>query len=140
MVKNMTKDTKKAKPWLGLRSNSLLIPLITFGGLLICFSVYFFWYVSGQESYYNDRAFRVLSALNQKFDGDIEGIREVLGASTAYPTLGNGSSAPPDSVGDYVFANLAPYGVTRVDASWAGTCPYALRDGELRLMEGGSTD
>jgi hypothetical protein len=145
MAKNLAKDSNKAKPWAALRSNSILIPLITIGGLLICFSAYVFWYVSGQEGYYNDRAFRVLSALNQKFSGNILGIQEVLGASTAYPTSEKGDATSPDqsgSVKGYVADHLEPYGVTpeKVDASWEGKCTEAHRDEELHLIEGGSTD
>src|SRR6266571_6435026 len=95
---------EKAKPRLMLRSKGVLIPLVTFIILLICYGAYVFWYVSGQETYYNDRAFRVLSVLNQKLDYSIDvGIRDVLGASTANPIRRNtGSGEQADSAEEYV--------------------------------------
>src|SRR5258708_30925944 len=77
---------EKPKPRMILRSKSVLIPMITFGALLICYGAYVCWYVSGQENYYNDRAFRVLSVLNQRFHDSVEvRIRDVLGAATENP-------------------------------------------------------
>ncbi len=139
---------EKAKPRLMLRSKSVLIPLVTFIILLICYGAYVFWYVSGEETYYNDRAFRVLSVLNQRFGENIDGIRDVLGASTALPTLkekpnekNEESSGKEYFLQRYVADHLEPYGVTpeKVAADWKGICEEAHRDEKLRLIEDGST-
>src|SRR5258708_7472180 len=137
---------EKPKPRMILRSKSVLIPLITFAVLLIIYAAYAFWYVSGQETYYNDRAFRILSVLNQRFDGSIEGIRDVLGASSANPRLEElkevnaGSTGEADSVEGYVAEHLGQYSLTpeKVKADWKGTCEKAHRDAQLRLVEDSS--
>ncbi len=138
---------EKAKPRLMLRSKSVLIPMITFGALLICYGAYVFWYVSGQENYYNDRAFRVLSVLNQRFHDSVEvRIQDVLGAATENPRrkdlgVGNaGSTGPVGSLEGFVADTLEPYGVTleNIKTDWEGTCKKAHRDGEISLIEGGS--
>src|SRR5256886_11614318 len=59
----MAKDLPKPKK--PIRSNSFVIPLATVSGLLILFLIYVFWYVSAEDKYYNDRAFRVLSVLSE---------------------------------------------------------------------------
>ena len=78
----MAKDLPKPKK--PVRSNSFVIPLATVSGLLILFLIYVFWYVSAEDKYYNDRAFRVLSVLSESFAGKVRTIESVLGASAAF--------------------------------------------------------
>jgi len=78
----MTKDVPKPKKL--ARSNSFVIPLATVSALVILFLVYVFWYVSAEDKYYDDRAFRVLTVLSNSFAGKVQTIGSVLGASAAF--------------------------------------------------------
>jgi hypothetical protein len=126
MEENVKKDAKKAKPWVTLRSNSTLIPVITVSILLVGFAVYAFWYVTGQESFYNDRAFRVLSVLDQKLTERLGGIRSLLGAATALS-----KKKSQEYIADQL---LDGYGLTAEEVSpLAVPCKKAYRDGNLSL-------
>jgi hypothetical protein len=143
-----------------LRSNSFIIPLLTSCGLAAFFLVYIFWYVSAEEKYYNDRAFRVLAVLSGSFERRISTIDSVLGASTAYDRSGPRQTRPterlsvqgtgPHGTGhsiapvpgehvqtaeQYVASYLEGYGVTpeKVTPLWGERCDEAARNGTLRL-------
>jgi hypothetical protein len=146
-----------------LRSNSFIIPLLTSCGLLVFFLLYIFWYVSAEEKYYNDRAFRVLAVLSGAFERRITTIGSVLGASTAYDgsqprqtrprehssaqlTGAHGTGQPDATIApvtrehtqtaeQYVASYLEGYGVTpeKVTPLWGERCDEAARNGALRL-------
>jgi hypothetical protein len=120
----MTKDVPKSKKL--ARSNSFVIPLATASGLLILFLIYVFWYVSAEDKYYNDRAFRVLSVLSESFAVKVQAIGSVLGAST---------SADSGPAAQYVTRFLDEYSVTpeQVHATWTKGCNVPARDGTLTL-------
>jgi hypothetical protein len=145
----MTKDIPKPKK--AERSNSFVIPLATMSGLLILFLIYVFWYVSAEDKYYNDRAFRVLSVLSESFAGKVRTIESVLGASAAFdnepiePTYTEATQkgqhptasgkVDADTAAQYVARYLDEYGVTaeQVHANWTKKCREASRDGKLTL-------
>jgi hypothetical protein len=147
------------KPKKAARSNSFVIPLATVSGLLILFLIYVFWYVSAQDKYYNDRAFRVLSVLSDSFAGKVGTIQKVLGASagairdqirTYAPAKKPNQAGQPygaatsdtDPAKQYVAQHLDEYGVTldQVSANWKWPCSPASREGKLSLRLEDSTD
>lgn len=65
------------------RSSKLYLPLLTTLGLVLLFAFYAFFYVSSQEAYYNEHAFRVLTQLGESFQENLQVIQNVLAASTS---------------------------------------------------------
>src|SRR5256885_895991 len=74
------------------RSAKLYLPLLTSFILVGLFALYSFLYVSSQETYYHERAFRVLSELGDKVLEKIAVIQTVLAASLN-PTIGGTEKA-----------------------------------------------
>lgn len=51
---------------------------------LVLFTLYYSFYVSSQQSYYNERAFRLLSSMGDKFGQNVEIAGNVLAASASF--------------------------------------------------------
>ena len=84
-----TKAREKA-----LRSKKLYWVFGTCVIALVLFTLYYSLYVSSQQTYYNDRAFRLLSSMGDKFAQDVEIAKSVLVASASYGS--------PGEAGDYI--------------------------------------
>jgi hypothetical protein len=127
----MNKDPQVTKK-LG-RSNSIVIPIATVIGLALIFLVYVFWYVSGEDKYYNDRAFRVLTVLSDSYAGKIRAVENVLGASTAYDA---------ETAKHYVAWYLDEFAVVpdQVKTTWTHKCAAPSRVGQLSLNLSDSKD
>jgi hypothetical protein len=67
-----------------LRSKKLYWVVGTIVIALVLFTLYYSLYVSAQQAYYNERAFRLLSSMGDKFALDVEIAGNVLTASTTY--------------------------------------------------------
>jgi hypothetical protein len=63
------------------RFNTLVIPLITWGVLLIPFAVYQRYYVKSQQSYLTEHGFRLLSAVGRQLDTYIDSINKTVRAA-----------------------------------------------------------
>ena len=92
------------KPASVFRSSKVYLPLLTSFGLIVLFSLYFLFYVSSQEAYYNGRAFRVLATLGRKLQEKISIVQAVLTASTYYDG---------DKAADYIRNHLKTFGAQR---------------------------
>jgi hypothetical protein len=68
-----------------LRSHKLYVPLITVAGAAGLFFVYYFFYVSSQRSYANDRAFRLLSVVGDQLVKRFENLNKVFAAALVSP-------------------------------------------------------
>jgi hypothetical protein len=77
-----------------LRSKKLYWVVGTVVIALVLFTLYYSLYVSAQQAYYNERAFRLLSSMGDKFAADVEIAGNVLMASSTYPD--------PAAAGDYI--------------------------------------
>jgi hypothetical protein len=64
-----------------LRSNKLYVPLVTVVASMALFAVYYFFYVSWQRTYANERAFRLLTVVGEQLGKKVENFRNVLAAS-----------------------------------------------------------
>jgi len=67
-----------------LRSKRLYWVLGTIVAVVVLFTVYYSVYVSAQQAYYTDRAFRLLSSMSDKFSLHVRIADNVLRASTSY--------------------------------------------------------
>jgi len=77
-----------------LRSKKLYWVAGTLVVALVLFTLYYSVYVSSRQSYYSDRAFRLLSSMGDKFARDVEIAENVLKASASW--------AKPEEAKDYV--------------------------------------
>jgi hypothetical protein len=64
-----------------LRSHKLYVPLITIVGSGALFFIYYFFYVSSQRSYANERAFRLLAVVGDQMVKRFDNLRNILAAS-----------------------------------------------------------
>jgi hypothetical protein len=64
-----------------LRSHKVYVPLITVLGSMALFFIYYFFYVSWQRNYANDRAFRLLSVLSDQLEKRVENVQNVFAAA-----------------------------------------------------------
>ena len=64
-----------------LRSNKLYVPLITVVVSIALFAIYYFFYVSWQRTYANERAFRLLTVVGEQLGKKFDNLRNVLSAS-----------------------------------------------------------
>jgi len=67
-----------------LRSKRLYWVLGTIVAVVVLFTVYYSVYVSAQQAYYTDRAFRLLSSMSDKFSPARADCRQRSQASTSY--------------------------------------------------------
>src|SRR5260370_31910109 len=67
-----------------IRSHKFYVPLLTIAGCAGLFLVYYFFYVSWQRNYANERAFRLLSVAGDQFENRYKNVSKVLGAALAY--------------------------------------------------------
>src|SRR6266849_5209639 len=77
-----------------LRSKKLYWVVGTVVIALVLFTLYYSLYVSAQQAYYKERAFRLLSSMGDKFALDVEIAGNVLAASSTYQD--------PAAAGDYI--------------------------------------
>jgi hypothetical protein len=68
-----------------LRSRKLYVPLITVAVSAGLFFIYYFFYVSSQRSYANDRAFRLLSVVSDQLAQRYENLKRVFAAALVSP-------------------------------------------------------
>ena len=109
------------------RSSKVYLPLLTSFVLVVLFSIYFFLYISSQEAYYNERAFRVLSDLRGKVLEKISIIQSVLAAST--------SSSYDDPQSDiYITNHLKGFRAQPVARFRKASLTEPKRNGLLTLM------
>jgi hypothetical protein len=67
-----------------IRSHKLYIPLLTIFGLAAVFCAYSFLYVSSQETYANERAFRLLSVIGDQLTKHFDNLKSVMAAALVY--------------------------------------------------------
>src|SRR4051794_25273025 len=64
-----------------VRSHKLYIPMVTIFGLAAVFCAYSFIYVSRQQAYANERAFRLLSVVGDQLSKHFGNVKSVMAAS-----------------------------------------------------------
>src|SRR5260370_38971375 len=67
-----------------IRSHKFYVPLLTIAGCAGLFLVYYFFYVSWQRNYANERAIRLLSVAGDQLMNRHANVSKVLGAALAY--------------------------------------------------------
>src|SRR5438309_5257326 len=86
----------------GFRSSKVYIPLITILGSAALFFAYSFIYVSRQESYANERAFRLLSVVGDQLAKHFENLQSVMAAALVYPNDDGAHKAAADKAARYI--------------------------------------
>jgi len=116
--KNGAAQTKEK----ALRSKRLYWVLGTLVVAAVLFTVYYSVYVAAQQTYYNERAFRLLSSLSDKFALQVQIAGNVLKAASSFPEK--------DKASDYV--HLALHGKLEerdfIISGWHKTHPEAQPD------------
>src|SRR5258708_1670624 len=122
-----------------IRSHKFYVPLLTIAGCAGLFLVYYFFYVSWQRNYANERAFRLLSVVGDQFVKRHANVSKVLGAALAYQPV---ADQPVKREGMPVRENgpkkyLETYMKNASDVQSGGTCPKVEvskeREGDLTL-------
>src|SRR6266404_4920801 len=118
-----------------IRSHKFYVPLLTIAGCAGLFLVYYFFYVSWQRNYTNERAFRLLSVVGDQFMKRHANVSKVLGAALAYHSgQRQGMPVREDDPKKY----LETYMKNASDVQSGGTCPKVEkvskeREGDLSL-------
>ena len=111
-----------------LRSHKLYVPLITVAVSAGLFLIYYFFYVSSQRDYANDRAFRLLSVVSDQLAQRYENLKRVFAAALV----------SPKKAGDYLTEQVPDLKDKISEIKVTPECP-ALQNREgglkLRLIE-----
>src|SRR4051812_15447709 len=73
------------------RTNKWYIPLVIILISVALFAIYYFFYVSWQRNYANERAFRLLSVVGDQLGKRFDNLKNVLAASLVSSTSGGTS-------------------------------------------------
>ena len=115
------------------RCNKLYVPLITILGSAGLFLSYSFFYVSWQQNYANERAFRLLSVVGDQLNKRFENLQSVMAAALVYSSDGKPGKPGRRNPSQYL-KEVAGYGdqISVVDSM--GPCPEPWkREGDMKL-------
>jgi hypothetical protein len=107
-----------------LQSHKLYVPLFTVVGAAGLFLIYYFFYVSSQRSYADDRAFRMLSVVGDQLVKRFDNLKRVFAASLV----------SPKDAQDYLTERVPDLRDNISDILVAPECqPISRRTGDLNL-------
>lgn len=122
-------DTSRPGSSTSLRSKRFYWGFGIIAGAIALFVLYYSFYVSSQQTYYNERAFRLLSVMGDSVTGRVERVRDVLAASAVH-----GDQAGADEYVRKVMSGLVGESDFTYDKLINPGNPDAARDGALSLF------
>lgn len=116
-----------------IRSHKLYIPLATIFGLAAIFLAYSAIYVSSQEAYANERAFRLLSVVGDQLTKHFDNLRSVMAAALVYAASEDGNRGASDKAAGYI-KRVAGQGTQISVLKEDAHCPSTWkREGEVKF-------